>query len=79
MKSRLAFVLFFLSIVRYINGCSVGVCKPGTQRCIIGNGGSDCRGVLGCLKTCPSGSSHIGPLVPSKFAVKYFYNRNMTR
>ena len=68
MHSCLLFLVLCLSVLQYTQPCSLPKCKPGTQHCIVvGSGGADCRGVLGCLKTCPPGSKHIGPLVPSKF------------
>jgi len=66
MKSYLAFVLLCLTIVRYTKACSLPKCKPGTQHCIAGNLGADCRGYRGCHKTCPRGSRPIGPPVLSQ-------------
>ena len=70
MFSYLLFLFLCLNLLQYTQPCSLPKCKPGTQHCIVvGSGGADCRGVLGCLKTCPPGSKHIGPLVPSKYVL----------
>ena len=62
-------LILSVDIISYINACSLTKCRPGTQHCIVGSGyGADCKGVLGCLKSCPPGSNPIGPLVPSKFS-----------
>lgn len=66
MTTYLLILLLCLNIIEYTQACSLITCKPGTQHCIVGSGGADCRGALGCLKTCPPGSSHIGPLVPNQ-------------
>ena len=77
MYSYLFAIFMCLNVVQYTKACSLSKCKPGTQHCIVGSGGADCRGVLGCLKKCPPGSSPIGPLVPSKFSKTYFHNRGV--
>ena len=70
MKFKFVFMILCFDIL-YIQACSLPKCKPGTQHCIVGSVGADCRGVLGCLKSCPPGSNPIGPLVPSKFSYQF--------
>ena len=68
MNTILVYLLLCLNIVYVAQSCSLTKCPPGTQQCIaLGGGGADCSGVLGCHAICPTNSSHIGPLVPSKF------------
>jgi len=60
-------MILSVDFIAYINACSLTKCRPGTQHCIVGSGyGADCKGVLGCLKSCPPGSNPIGPLVPNQ-------------
>jgi len=65
MKLLFVFMILCFDTLN-IQACSLPKCKPGTQHCIVGSVGADCRGVLGCLKSCPPGSNPIGPLVPNQ-------------
>ena len=76
MHSYLLFLFLCLHFLQYTHPCSLPKCKPGTQHCIVvGSGGADCRGFLGCLKSCPPGSKHIGPLVPSKLVQNILFTQ----
>ena len=72
MNTFLVCMLLCLNIVCNTQACSLPKCPPGTQQCVVGRGGADCSGILGCHKKCPPGSNPIGPLVPCNIKILPF-------